>query len=250
MKLLFLTILLSFSLGLYSQVNTQVEVPDSLTYNAIDVATYFKSNYSTKEDLVNDLYLWIIHNINYSDVLVDSLSDKDLVDYVLTTKAGKCKHFSALLTCICSLSGIEAYSVLGYVKLNDEVETTQDHAWNVIKLDGEYYLFDPTWDSQNNDMSYFRKSGEVFIKTHMPYDPMMQLQYYPVRHTRFFKGKTTGRYYFDYKQAFKEYQNLNQEEQLKLLLFRAEEYGINNFKLDFLYIRLKHFVKDYSDFYF
>lgn len=224
-----------------------IAIPESLSKRPEDITRYILAHTNGEEEFVETLYQWICENIRYSKVEIDSLTHLDLVHYVLAAKQGRCIHYSALLTCVCNMAGIEAYSVLGYVKQSNSIETTKDHAWNVIRLNNTYYLFDPTWDTGSDKLSYYKKQGDYFLETHMPYDPMMQLSNYPVRHPQYFRGKRIGRQYFDFESALKEYSTLNQEEQLKLMLFRAETYGINSFRLGFLYIRLKHFVEDYSD---
>ncbi len=252
MKIFLKYILLFISISGFSQSPKEFakSVPESISQNPKSLAQYFRNAFPDDNDFVESFYIWTTTNIKYTNETVDSLSDYDLVRYVLTTKSGKCKHFSALFTCICNMAGVEAYSVLGYVKLNNDIETTQDHAWNVIKIQNKFYLYDPTWDSGKDTVEYYKKNGSEFISTHMPYDPMMQLQKYPVSHTKYFKGKLQGRHIFDYNSALEEYKNLDAESQLKILLFRAEKYDLNNIKLAFLYIRLKHFVKDYSEFEF
>ena len=45
--------------------------------------------------------------------------------------------------------GVEAYRVVGYSKAGDFVPgvipNASDHAWNAIKVDGNYYVLDATW---------------------------------------------------------------------------------------------------------
>ena len=77
----------------------------------------------------------------------------------------------------------------------------------------------------------------------MPYDPVMQLTNYPIKHTDFFKEKTKGKAYLDYKSELKRYSKLNELDKLKTTLLRAEYNGIEITELDFLYNKLKYFVK-------
>jgi len=69
---------------------------------------------------------------------------------------GICANYStvSLLSAKCS---IEAYTVGGYTRLNGKVETKISHAWNVARIDSNYYLFDPTWGAGYVRMNVFTK---------------------------------------------------------------------------------------------
>lgn len=229
-----------------------IHIPDSVSRSAVGLAKIIRTNYPDDEDFVRTLYVWICTNMSFDDKITDSLKNENLVEYALKTKSGKCKNFSAVLTSLCNMVGIEAYSVLGYVRIGGNVQTGRDHAWNVIKIDRNYYLFDPTFDvfpktfdpeTGTYIFKWYKKQGFEFISTHMPYDPMMQLLDYPIKHKEFFKMKLSGKKHFDYKLALQQYQNLDDKEQLKILLTRAEAYGLEIKELEFLCRRLRFFVE-------
>lgn len=55
--------------------------------------------------------------------------------------------------------GIPTYYVTGY--------SNQDHAWNIIKLDGEYYNVDLTWNDTSSDHhQFFNLTDKEFSNTH------------------------------------------------------------------------------------
>lgn len=232
-----------------------VNIPDSLTYSPVKLTNYINSNFVKTEEKVRILYVWITTKIKYQEKLVDSLKNEDLVIYSLKTRSGKCKNYSALLTSLCNLMDIEAYSILGYTKLAKNVNTNNDHAWNVIKFDKNYYLFDPTWDANilkfnpteyYNDFHYYKQDSSCFIKSHMPYDPVMQIKYYPITHKDYFLNKTIGKTYVNFNDSLVKYNQLNENEKLVALLRRAEQNGINIPELGILYNKLKYFIKNPS----
>lgn len=261
MKLIFIIFLIPI-VG-FSQKNAQLDsialnIPDSLTLTpqklTENIKLYAKSDY----EKVRIIYSWVVSNIKYAEELSknDSLKKLDLVMYSLVTKQGVCKNYSALFTTLCSLIGLESYSVLGYTNLNNEIELTKDHAWNIVKLENDYFLFDPTWDancksfspkSKEFEFCYFMISSNDFIKSHMPYDPVMQLTNYPIKHNDFLKGKTKGKTYLDYQSELKRYYKLNELDKLRTTLSRAEYNGIDIPELEFLYEKLKFFVKTTID---
>ena len=58
----------------------------------------------------------------------------------LTGRKGICTGYASTFQLLMELAGVECLTVVG-VGLS-----TDDHAWNMVKLDGEWYCVDPTWD--------------------------------------------------------------------------------------------------------
>ncbi len=81
---------------------------------------------------------------------------------VLMYGKGVCQSYSYAYMYILSLEGIECH-----VTSSDEM----GHAWNIVKLDGEYYHVDVTWDDPVRDRvgrvnhKYFLRSDEFFLKS-------------------------------------------------------------------------------------
>jgi transglutaminase/protease-like cytokinesis protein 3 len=249
--LLLIIPIISFSQQYQNLDSFALNIPDSQTSTPQNLANYIGRNYTKKDQMFRILYVWITNEIKYEKEIIDTLKNEDLVLYALKTKSGKCKNYSALLTSLCDLLGIEAYSVLGYVKIGNIIETQKDHAWNIVKLDDNFYLFDPTWDANLKQYDsinyefqflYYKQSPDVFINTHIPYDPMMQLSNYPLSHKDFFLNKLKGKKYFNFKEALLQYKQLDEYEKLSIMLKRAEDYEIDIPELEFLYKRLKYFV--------
>ncbi|MBQ7981314.1 MAG: hypothetical protein IJ305_06890, partial [Oscillospiraceae bacterium] len=88
---------------------------------------------------------------------------------VLVTGYGQCEGYAAALAMLCSKAGIPNYIVCG---TNAEGTT---HAWNKIRLDGEWYNADCTWDDpiiERNNPDFVRhdyllvKDSEIEGRTH------------------------------------------------------------------------------------
>lgn len=73
-----------------------------------------------------------------------------------TVCAGYARAFQYLLLKL----GIPCYYCMGY--------SGEDHAWNIVYVDGRYRNVDVTWDDTENDTyQYFNCSDQAFAKTHM-----------------------------------------------------------------------------------
>ena len=88
---------------------------------------------------------------------------------VLVTGYGQCEGYAAAMALLCDKAGIPNYIVCGS---NAEGST---HAWNKIRLDGEWYNADCTWDDpiiKRNDPEFVRhdyllvKDSEIEGITH------------------------------------------------------------------------------------
>jgi hypothetical protein len=229
--------------------NFALTIPVTYADSPEKLSAYIYANGYNDEEYVRVAYTWLCSNIHYSLTQVDSLEHLDLVEYTFKTLSGKCTNYSASLTVLCQFVGIEAYSVQGYVKIDDKIITDNDHAWNIIRIDEKYYLFDATFDSEiikkESSLRYqfYKKKGEDFIQTHMPYDPIMQLMHYPVTHPEFLKGIVKGKKQLDYVKAIESYGFLSEKDKLKVMLYRSENYGLKCRKLRNLHKKLEVFVE-------
>lgn len=60
----------------------------------------------------------------------------------LVEKQALCQGYSRTFTYLCSEAGIDSFVVLGVAG--------EPHMWNVVKMDGDYYHIDLTWDDPDN----------------------------------------------------------------------------------------------------
>jgi hypothetical protein len=80
---------------------------------------------------------------------------------------GVCINYAEMFTAMCQLSGVDCFTVKGFAD-NSTFNTGRGgaHAWNLVEIDGQYMLCDPTWiDSYGifGDI-YYNKSGEQGTK--------------------------------------------------------------------------------------
>ena len=71
---------------------------------------------------------------------------------------GVCECYARTYALALNLLGIENVYVTG-------VAGTEDHVWNIVKLDGSYYYIDCTWDDGGDSYDYFLKGENSVFKT-------------------------------------------------------------------------------------
>lgn len=93
------------------------------------------------------LHDWMIAWAEYdpgalsSDPYGEPMPDNDNPYGFLTGKKGICLGYAATFQLLMELSGIECVTVRGLSHAG-----TADHAWNLVKLEGDWYAVDTTWD--------------------------------------------------------------------------------------------------------
>ncbi|WP_299551368.1 transglutaminase domain-containing protein [Seonamhaeicola sp.] len=162
------------------------------------------SNLSTDVEKFRAVYTWVCLNIendygnhlqnlkkrrkfqNDSTALANWNTEfkKRALKKLIKHKKTICTGYAYLLQELASFAGLNCKMVHGYgrtVSANVGELSIPNHSWNVIRLNGKWYLSDPTWSSgffhfddgrfvaQYND-GYFLADPELFVKSHYPLD--------------------------------------------------------------------------------
>lgn len=180
--------------------NTPEEVEKDLEL----LADYLLKAATTDMEKVRSIYVWITQNISYDNQAYTSIVrriNRNNQD-ILNRKKAVCFGYATLFKALCEEVGVQAELISGYSwnTLTSSVNPGEpDHAWNAVKIDGNWYLLDATWGSstldQNNtflrseNQDYFVVDPKVFIKAHLPQDPMWQLLACPIDLKVFFSER-------------------------------------------------------------
>jgi hypothetical protein len=89
------------------------------------------------------LYRYVASTVNYNHDNYYETDWNTLYD-ALILHSTVCSGFSEAIYCLFNMAGIDCLYVNGTVYNKGE---TGPHAWNLAKIDGNWYVFDATWDS-------------------------------------------------------------------------------------------------------
>lgn len=177
----------------------------------------------TEREKARSIYVWLAYHISYDKKAYTdgkrriNSNNRDL----LLRRKAVCFGYSTLFKEMCEIVGIRAEVISGYsrgTRTSTINKSQPDHAWNAVKLDGDWYLLDVTWGSgviqaqsaylKASGPEYFLSPPEVFIIHHLPIQPMWQLLNCPVFFEDFVVGPSAieqhlkqSKQCFDYTQA-------------------------------------------------
>ena len=80
-----------------------------------------------------------------------------------------CEGYAESFQYLLQRVGIQSIEVFGYGITKPEIGAGENHAWNIVRIDGQYYLTDLTWDDQKNVISYayFNQTSAFFEEDHI-----------------------------------------------------------------------------------
>lgn len=92
-----------------------------------------------------EIYDWVLQNIEYDysrmDVLEETARDAYTPYGGLVYNEGVCLGYASTFQLLMDLAGVECMTVIGAGQ-----NSREEHAWNLVKLNGEWYGADTTWD--------------------------------------------------------------------------------------------------------
>ena len=117
-------------------------------------------------DQVKAFHDWLVNNTEYDFTF--SKSSYDAAGPLLYGRA-VCDGYSKAFDLLCYLSGIDCVRVNG--EATNSSVGTGSHAWNKVKIDGQWYNIDVTWDDPTGTRpillyDYFLVSDSVLAKDH------------------------------------------------------------------------------------
>ena len=154
-----------------SQVSrNEVFIASECSYDKEEVKKTYQEIVNKAEDIVKDIldysdyekvkyiYDYVIKHVVY---ISGSENNQDIRSSLLNGKS-VCAGYSGMFKFLCDKASIDCLSVFGKTNPDRGIY----HEWNCVKVDGNYYWVDVTWDDGHKTYKYFLKSDEDFFKTH------------------------------------------------------------------------------------
>ena len=165
----------------YLRLNVYIQVSDPNYPSVSDIVSQTVSQSEEQTDGTEYakavwLHDWLIDQMKYDSSLKWSSAES-----ALTRGLGTCQSYESAYSSLLTKAGIE----------NAETRDTADgHTWNAVKLDGEWYQVDATWDDSDNNWYgfdqrhlYFGLTDELMTIAHPGHTSIYQADGYGQRST-------------------------------------------------------------------
>ena len=124
------------------------------------------------------IYGWVVHNVDYDwthqNIMVPTPRESFTPYGGLVNHTAVCLGYAMTFQLLCDLAEVECITVVG-AAFNSE----EDHAWNMVRLNGKWYCVDVTWDAnarengghgQPKDWDYFNVTSEDMANSDHQWD--------------------------------------------------------------------------------
>ena len=204
------------------------------------VISYLQKGGKNQKEQAELIAYWIMENVSYDiEAYTSGNYQSSNWDVTFYSKKGVCAGYANLFKELCERLHIECLVVSGYAKgysYDPNVHFTEsNHAWNIVIIGDDHYLFDVTWASgyateMFGELEYIKfpktahlfASPEEFVEKHLPSQRRWQLLDHPISLDQFEKFST-----------YEEMQGLNPD------LYNYNDSIDGYLKLDFIDRRLK-----------
>jgi len=179
----------------YERVDASIELYPNSFNSVEELSSFISRDFTSEEDKVRAIYTWIITNVAYDpeeyknyDFSFKNYRERNLKEEKAREKIIKrtikkgvavCEGYAMLFEKLCELQGITTYLVRGDTKSNfNDIgrDFNTNHMWNVAVIDGQSYLFDPTWGAgkfngvfiKEPSYFYYKTPPDLFFRSHYP----------------------------------------------------------------------------------
>ena len=171
--------------------NHAKHTPDSVEDYFDDLVAYLKIPTKNDQELVEIFFYWISLNISYDvEAFYTKIIGSQSAYNTLESKKSVCAGYSNIFYELCYNADIECEIINGKAKgfgYNGTKIKEINHAWNAVKINGQWKLLDVTWGSgyarkENGklkfvpslNLRYLFTDPEILILDHFPSDSKFQ----------------------------------------------------------------------------
>lgn len=109
---------------------------------------------------VKAIHDWLVVNVNYDNRPVNTLSDTVYTaEGALCNRLAVCQGYAEAFELLCAKAGIQAYMIYG--SAGNDTDGWTSHSWNVVRIDGEWYQIDCTWDDPLMDSGVITDGSNI-----------------------------------------------------------------------------------------
>ena len=168
--------------SMYANVSKAIKTGDTKTLAADETQVYNEVNRIVAENIRRDMSDYDKELILHDYLIKNTVFDTSPIDKVpwdshtpygaLINGVAVCNGYSDSFKLLMDAVGIDCDIVYGEAGNNGQ---TQKHAWNRVKIGGDYYLVDVTWDDAFPNVpnsvayDYFNLTDEMMNVDHKPY---------------------------------------------------------------------------------
>ena len=159
------------------------------------LARWLTEPFHSDEEKTRAIFRWITQNISYDvDAFFLGRYMSGRAEDALKNKRGVCEGYSGLFEQLARAAGIAAVKISGFAKgygyaAGGTIGAIPNHAWNAVKINGEWKLLDCTWGAgyigddrkfhREFNPHYFFTAPEEFVFDHLPEEQQWQLLDHP-----------------------------------------------------------------------
>ncbi|MBA9078217.1 transglutaminase domain-containing protein [Rufibacter quisquiliarum] len=220
-----------------------LQLPAQQSQSVEQLSTYINQQFKTPQERVRAAYVWLANNVAY-DVAALNMNftikkGHNFVEQTLKTRKAICQGYAETFQELCQRAGVKTFFVGGYTKQLGRVEYIP-HAWCAAQLDGQWYLFDPTWGAgyvegntfvKKYNEQFFMVAPAMMIKSHYPFDPLWQFSTLPITSKQFNEGLPAApnlKIRFHYTDTLKAYDAQDENQRLAGTARRMQAHGVDH----------------------
>ena len=161
------------------------------------LAAHLAAAANAEREKARAIFRWIAANITYG--MGNKGTGNGPPEEVLRMRFGYCGGIAGLFEALARAMGLEVVTIPGHAKGRGYTPGTPlrgvpDHAWNAVRIDGQWELIDATWGGgfyvgeeyrKRFEPHYFCTPPQQFIHDHFPVDPQWQLLKIPKNEAAF-----------------------------------------------------------------
>ena len=153
-----------------AQIDSLASLPMKLSISGKLLANYLTKGLKDDNSKARAIFVWIASHIRYG-------WKNDITIY--KSRRGVCADYALLFRELGNYAGLEVVYLTGIAKgKNYNIDYPEEslHAWNSIRINGEFKLIETTWAASSGNWNYyFCADPKSLINTHFPYNSFFQL---------------------------------------------------------------------------